>query len=387
MVKALSVQGRHRLVSPLSTQQETEKTNGANRAMEISARVGEQTLHCPSKSVGLDVIFPEDLGRHISHVPSSLWALREFQLLEGTRDARRAAGYLCQITGGGRLQAPCRGSPSVLPCEIGCPWAGRCWKGSKTTLCIKARYLFVVTVAVNTLHLLRFPILTPFSPPMLLVLVPSFGELCVHDNTLERRLDSLGDGDQSDLTPLGVSPLLSPSLASSSSSSRSTYEAWKAGSLTRAMLADVSTSDSISAYFAASGVFCPWRKLRLKGDLYIGRGSRQRSLIKSRYCDTFKVSQYGRDAAINGFREALLPDRKVYDSLWTLSGRRLVCHCRPAERCDDAYDRTAGHGAPPEPGVLSFMAKLREEPDSDGGSSPDEGVPGKSSGYRGQGEL
>ena len=34
----------------------------------------------------------------------------------------------------------------------------------------------------------------------------------------------------------------------------------------------------------------------------------------------------------------------------------------------------------------SFMAKLREEPDSDDGSSPDEGVPGKSSGYRGQGE-
>ena len=46
----------------------------------------------------------------------------------------------------------------------------------------------------------------------------------------------------------------------------------------------------------------------------------------------------------------------------------------------------AGHVALPELGVLSYMAKLREEPDSDEGSSLDEGVPGKSSGFRGQGE-
>ena len=32
-------------------------------------------------------------------------------------------------------------------------------------------------------------------------------------------------------------------------------------------------------------------KRLLKGDRYIGRGSRQRSLVKSRHCNTFKVSQ------------------------------------------------------------------------------------------------
>ena len=121
-----------------------------------------------------------------------------------------------------------------------------------TGLCIKAPYLFVVTVDVSILHLLGLPILTPFSPPMLLVSGQKFWELCVYDNTLERRLDSLRDGDQSDLSPSGVSMLLSPSLASSSSSLRSVYEAWKAGTLTRAMLADISTSESISAYFSAS---------------------------------------------------------------------------------------------------------------------------------------
>ena len=43
-------------------------------------------------------------------------------------------------------------------------------------------------------------------------------------------------------------------------------------------------------------------KRLLKGDRYIGRGSRQRSLGKGRYCNTFKVSQYGRSVAISCFR-------------------------------------------------------------------------------------
>ena len=108
-----------------------------------------------------------------------------------------------------------------------------------------------------------------------------------------------------------------------------------------------------------------------KGDLYIGRGSRQRSLARSRYCKTFKVSQHGRVVAILGFRDALISDRKLHSSLWALSGRRLVCHCRPSEACHgdvlieefrklypDSYDRSAGHGAPPESGVLSYIGQI-----------------------------
>ena len=41
------------------------------------------------------------------------------------------------------------------------------------------------------------------------------------------------------------------------------------------------------------------------------------------------------------------------------------------------YDRTDCFGSPLEAGVLSFVSRLREEPDSDDGSSPDEGVPRK----------
>ena len=78
-------------------------------------------------------------------------------------------------------------------------------------------------------------------------------------------------------------------------------------------------------------------KRLLKGDRYIGRGSKQRSLGKSRYCNTFKVSQYGRSVAISSFREASLADRVLYASLWTLSGTRFVC--RPSENCHGDTDR------------------------------------------------
>ena len=46
-------------------------------------------------------------------------------------------------------------------------------------------------------------------------------------------------------------------------------------------------------------------KRLLKGDLYIGRGSKQRCLAKSRCCNTFEVSQHGRAAAIAGIQVAL----------------------------------------------------------------------------------
>ena len=84
----------------------------------------------------------------------------------------------------------------------------------------------------------------------------------------------------------------------------------------------------------------------------------------------------------------LLQDRVLYSSLWTLSGMRLVCQWRPSEACHgdvlveefrkaypDACDRNEFNATPLAPAVLNFMARLREEPESDDGSSPDEGVP------------
>ena len=78
-----------------------------------------------------------------------------------------------------------------------------------------------------------------------------FWTSCVYDDMLERSFVSLRDGDRTDLTPLGDSPLLSPSLASAPNSLRSTYEARKAGTLTKTSLVDIAPSDSIPAYFSA----------------------------------------------------------------------------------------------------------------------------------------
>ena len=110
------------------------------------------------------------------------------------------------------------------------------------------------------------------------------------------------------------------------------------------------------------------------------------------------MSQVGRSVAISSFRQALLADSVLYNSLWTLSGTRLVCHCRATEDCHGdvlveefrklypaAHDRNQPCGAPPGHEILSFLARLREEPESDEGSSPDEGVPEKHAGYRGNG--
>ena len=95
------------------------------------------------------------------------------------------------------------------------------------------------------------------------------------------------------------------------------------------------------------------------------------TLVVARVSDrnTFKVSEYGREAAIKGFRETLLKDRELYHSLWTLSGRRLICHCRSHESCHgdvlieefvksypDAYDRSADGIVPPSPEILTFMS-------------------------------
>ena len=99
------LQGQHPLRSrgaPLGLSSlnptEDKKVREANSVLESLVWCTEQALRCPAKVVGLTIVFPEDLGGR-QDGPSLIWMSREFQLLEGIRDARRAAGYLCRITG------------------------------------------------------------------------------------------------------------------------------------------------------------------------------------------------------------------------------------------------------------------------------------------------
>ena len=129
----------------------------------------------------------------------------------------------------------------------------------------------------------------------------------------------------------------------------------------------------------------------MRWDLYIGRGSRQRSLKKSLWCNPFKVSEHGRDIAVSMFEDHLRTDQDLNDALWQVSGARLVCHCRPGESCHadvirrifserfpEAHDRDTEQAEPPTAQVLNYMAKLRSD-----GSSADEGAPERGAGWVG----
>ena len=96
---------------------------------------------------------------------------------------------------------------------------------------------------------------------------------------------------------------------------------------------------------------------------------------------------------------ALLDDSTLRGTLWTLSGRRLVCHCQLSQPCHgdvlieefrrvfpDAHDQNDLKSRPPSASVLDFKARLRDEPGTESDSSPNGGVPGKRSGYCGAGE-
>ena len=129
-------------------------------------------------------------------------------------------------------------------------------------------------------------------------------------------------------------------------------------------------------------------KAMMKGEVYIGRGCRQRGLRRSPYCNNYKVSNYGRRAAVELFEKHLLSSPKLLEELWTLSGCRLACRCRPEQDCHgdviirqfrlrhpSAHDHNDPFSAAPKTNELQFLAKLRETTESDDGSTADESAP------------
>ena len=136
------------------------------------------------------------------------------------------------------------------------------------------------------------------------------------------------------------------------------------------------------------------------GERYVGRGSRQRNLPKSRFCNIYKVAEHGRASALRLYQLHLDSSAELKRSIWTLSGCRLLCHCTKAQDCHadtlfrefkrqfpDAYDRSVLGQAPPPAKVFSFLAQLRCEPERDDGSAADEGAPPKGSGFCGRGST
>ena len=119
--------------------------------------------------------------------------------------------------------------------------------------------------------------------------------------------------------------------------------------------------------------------------LAVGQGSG--GLGRSTFCNDFKVAVYGRQEAINRFAYKLSTDAELRGRLWTLSGLRLLCHCTAGQACHGdviisefaaqfpgSYDRKDPESGPPSSQVLN-LSRLREEPESEGRSSADEGCP------------
>ena len=113
----------------------------------------------------------------------------------------------------------------------------------------------------------------------------------------------------------------------------------------------------------------------MKGDYYIGRGCRQRNLSRSVFCNNYKVAVHGREAAITLFERYLKNSPLLMGQLWTLSGCRLLCHCRKNQDChgdviirqfgsiySSAHDDSDVMAKAPRSDVLNCMAELREAP-------------------------
>ena len=134
--------------------------------------------------------------------------LREFQLLEGIRDARRAAAYLCQITGADFKRPLGALSTSIhLRSRLSLGWP------RLETLCDKLVCPLPVACYCGRSHspMIGTTDCDDFITSLFSTLGAKFWNLCVFDETLEARDTSLRDGATTDLAPLklvGIDPLL-----------------------------------------------------------------------------------------------------------------------------------------------------------------------------------
>ena len=119
----------------------------------------------------------------------------------------------------------------------------------------------------------------------------------------------------------------------------------------------------------------PWLDMKNEGDVCTRRGPRQRRLSRSSFCNNYKVATHGRTSAIQHFQEPLRKDRALYNSLWALSGCRLICHCTSEQDCYAdvliaGFSRSCLAAWHRRPHLCP-----RDEPSSDEGSTADEGAP------------
>ena len=75
------------------------KVDQSNREIEIITWLLEQATLCTERTVGVLLVFPEDLGGHEHIGPATIWNNTHLRKLDGACDVQRAAAFLCQIAG------------------------------------------------------------------------------------------------------------------------------------------------------------------------------------------------------------------------------------------------------------------------------------------------
>ena len=117
---------------------DSDKIHHAHRELEIIAWVAEQALHCPSKIIGLTLIFPEDLGGHVSDGPSSFVGTTGVSFPRGHTLRSDVLLATCASSRERTTSVRLEFSPTVSIFETVCPWVGLLSNKSKTDLCTRA---------------------------------------------------------------------------------------------------------------------------------------------------------------------------------------------------------------------------------------------------------
>ena len=74
------------------------KVTASNQQLEFDPWFFKEALTCPTKKVGVILVFPEDLLGLVDSGPTSIWASQEFKSLEGLQSGLRGFSETLQTS-------------------------------------------------------------------------------------------------------------------------------------------------------------------------------------------------------------------------------------------------------------------------------------------------
>ena len=75
----------------------SHRPRSISRTVEIVTWLLQQATLCTKKTIGILLIFPEDLGGHEQDAPATIWCDTHLRNLDGASEVQRGAAFLWQI--------------------------------------------------------------------------------------------------------------------------------------------------------------------------------------------------------------------------------------------------------------------------------------------------